>query len=88
MFVYYEEGDPTQVVAPDVFVVNQDYLGGGALSLGLSVPIGFIIYVIAILVLRVIRKEDLVILDNVQDSLPVRVKKYYAIVIGLLRKMV
>jgi O-antigen/teichoic acid export membrane protein len=61
---------------------------GAALSLALCIPLGVVIYVIAIFVLRVIRKQDLAILRGIQNALPLALRKYYIPLVGLTERIV
>ena len=57
---------------------------GTVISLVLCIPLGIVIYVIAIFVLRVVKEQDLTILKGIQDSLPPVFRKSYAVLIRLV----
>ena len=57
-----------------------------ALSLIICIPLGIIIYFVIILTLKYIHEEDLVILRNVLESLPERLKTPFFRIIGFIEK--
>ena len=57
-----------------------------ALSLALCIPLGLLIYITAILTLRVVQEQDLTILKSIQNSLPKFLGKYYALIIRILER--
>jgi O-antigen/teichoic acid export membrane protein len=59
-----------------------------ALSLAICIPLGVVLYAAAIVVLKVISKHDLIILKGIQNSLPSTLRRHYAILIGLIERMV
>ena len=61
---------------------------GIILGIVLGVLLGVIIYFIAILSFRVIKENDLAILANLQDSIPVFLRKYYLYCLKLLERII
>ena len=60
---------------------------GVVLSLALCIPLGVIIYFVAIFALRVIQEQDMVILRGVQESLPLVLRKRYSLLVGLMERI-
>jgi hypothetical protein len=60
---------------------------GVVLSVGVGIPLGVVIYVLAILIFREIRDQDLVLLKGIENSLPLILRKYYASLIGLVERI-
>lgn len=58
-----------------------------ALSLALGIPLGLVLYAIAILFFRVVHKQDLNILRGIQGSLPLALRKHYATFIGVAERL-
>ena len=59
-----------------------------ALSLDLSIPVGLSLYGAALLTLRVIEPQNLVILKRMRSSLPPALRGSYAVPISLAERMV
>jgi O-antigen/teichoic acid export membrane protein len=57
-------------------------------SLALCIPLGIIIYIIAIFFLRVIGKQDIDILKRIQGSLPTTLRKSYSVMLNLVETLV
>jgi O-antigen/teichoic acid export membrane protein len=60
---------------------------GVVLSVGVGIPLGVVIYVLAILVFREIRNQDLVLLKGIENSLPLLLRKCYAPLIRLVERI-
>jgi len=60
---------------------------GVALSLALGIVLGMVIYSATLFVLRVIQKQDMVMLKGIQDSLPGGLKKHYVSLVGLAERI-
>ena|GEM_PF-2716713 len=58
------------------------------LSLVLCIPLGIVIFFIAIFALRVIKEQDLVILKGIQNSLPLVLRKHSLPLVGLMERVV
>jgi O-antigen/teichoic acid export membrane protein len=61
---------------------------GAAISLALCIPLGIAFYAAAILALRVIREQDLLILKGLQNSLPIGLRKNYTVFLGLTERLI
>ena len=61
---------------------------GVVLSLAVCIPLGIIVYTIAIFALGVIREQDLAYLKRIQGSLPLVLRKYYSGLIGLMERII
>jgi stage V sporulation protein B len=59
-----------------------------ALGLILGIPLGFIVYIVALLILGEIGERDLAILRKLQNSLPPVLRKYYISLMGLLERII
>jgi O-antigen/teichoic acid export membrane protein len=59
-----------------------------ALGVILGIPLGVVLYAIAILVFKVLHSQDLNILKGIQDSLPLALRKHYAVFIELAGRLV
>ncbi len=69
-----------------VAFVLQHYLESAVLSLCLSVAVSIIVFIIALLALGVVRKNDLIILKQVEQRLPLPFRRGFAAVIGVVEK--
>ncbi len=58
------------------------------LSLSLSIPAGLAVYAAAILALRAIHPQDIVILKKIEKSLPLALRKHYALALRLVEKLI
>jgi O-antigen/teichoic acid export membrane protein len=58
-----------------------------ALSLALGIPLGLVLYAVAILVLKVVHRQDLDILKGIQGSLPSALRKHYAVFVGVAERL-
>jgi len=61
---------------------------GIILSLALGIPLGVAIYIALIFVFRAVHEEDMVILKNMQKSLPLPLRKPYIRFSGLVEKFI
>jgi O-antigen/teichoic acid export membrane protein len=61
---------------------------GVILSLVLCIPLGIVIYVIAIIFLKVVREQDVAILKGIQNTLPMTLRRYYIPLVGLIERVV
>lgn len=71
-----------------VAFVIQHYLENDILSICLSVPISFIAFVIALLVLGVVKADDLTILKRAEQRLPLPFRRGFAAIIRMTEKFV
>jgi stage V sporulation protein B len=69
-----------------VAFVLQHYLESAVLSLCLSVAVSIIVFIIALLALGVVRKNDLIILKQVEQRLPLPFRRGFAALIGVVEK--
>jgi O-antigen/teichoic acid export membrane protein len=69
-----------------VYVIHSHL--GAALSLVLCIPLGVVLYLVAIFAFKVIQEEDLTVLRGIQDSLPSILRKYYVFFLTLMEKIV
>ena len=65
----------------------QAYLGV-VMSLILGIPLGVVIYIIAILALKVVHEQDIAMLKKIQGSFPILLRKHYIHLVELLERIV
>ncbi len=58
------------------------------LSLALGIPLGVVIYIVAIFAFREINAQDIKNLSGIQNSLPSVLRKYYISLLGLMEKVI
>jgi O-antigen/teichoic acid export membrane protein len=61
---------------------------GAVPSLVLGIPLGIVIYIIAIFALGVVKVQDIKFLEGIQGSLPMVLRKRYVLLVGLMEKLV
>jgi O-antigen/teichoic acid export membrane protein len=66
----------------------QAKLGAGIISLVLGIPLGILLYTVALLALRAVHKQDLTTLEVIRGSLPSALKKKYTAAISLAIRFV